>query len=435
MKRIDWKTLNGAAQCRALRRPERVGDAQRTRDVARMIEQIRADGDSTVRALTRRFDEVEIGDLQVSAEEFAAARSTIGIELKSALEDAHARIEVFHRAGMASDYAVETAPGVHCASLVRPIARVGLYVPAGSAPLPSTALMLGVPSALAGCGQRILCTPPRKDGSVDPLTLCAAEMCGIRKVFRIGGVQAIAAMALGTESVPACDKLFGPGNAWVTEAKQQVQASRAGVSIDMPAGPSEVMVIADSGARADWVAADLLAQAEHGPDSQVVLVTDSVELLNDVERSVALQLLALPRRVIAEAALQYARLIHVRDIAQALEVCNRYAPEHLLLQCADAHSMLAEVQNAGSVFVGNWTPESIGDYSSGTNHVLPTDGWARSLGGLSVASFQKRITVQTATREGLSQLAPTVLALAQAEGLMGHARAVSIRLETAAVMA
>ncbi len=430
MKRLEWSRLDEPQRRAALARPERTDGAALTLDVARVIEQVRADGDSTLRALSRRFDGVEIDRIEVQREEFDAADANVGTELKNALRDAHGRIDAFHRAGMQADYALQTAPGVWCERVARPIQSVGLYVPAGSAPLPSTALMLGVPSALAGCPQRILCTPPRDGARVDDLTLVAAAMCGITRVFRLGGAQAIAAMAFGTESVPRCDKLFGPGNAWVTEAKRQVSGLRDGVAIDMPAGPSEVLVIADSEANAAWIAADLLAQAEHGPDSQVMLVTDSAPLLDAVEQALSAQLAALPRSDIAAASLRHARAILVRDMEAALTVSNVYAPEHLLLHLADARSWLPRVVNAGSVFVGVWTPESLGDYASGTNHVLPTDGWARSVSGLSVAGFQRQMTVQTASAEGIKALAPCVVALARAEGLVAHARAVEVRLES-----
>ncbi len=428
MKRFVWKDLEENQRRIALARPALVDGAGLAADVARLLAQVRVDGDSTLRALRRRFEGIELDRIEVSAEEFAAAENNVGAELKQALRDAHARIDAFHRAGIGTDYAVETAPGVVCERVARPIGCVGLYVPAGSAPLPSTALMLGVPSALAGCPQRILCTPPRPDGSVDSLTLVAAALCGITRVFKLGGVQAIAAMAFGTESVPRCDKLFGPGNAWVTEAKRQVSALREGVAIDMAAGPSEVLVIADSRGNPEWIAADLLAQAEHGPDSQVLLVSDSSGLIDAVEQALRSRLDGLPRRDVAGLALNHARGVLVRDIAEAVEVSNTYAPEHLLLHLDDARQWLPAVENAGSVFLGRWTPESLGDYASGTNHVLPTDRWARCVSGLSVASFQRQMTVQTVTADGLRELAPCVILLANAEGLGAHARAVEVRL-------
>jgi histidinol dehydrogenase len=329
---------------------------------------------------------------------------------------------------MAAEFELETAPGVRCGRILRGIRRVGLYVPAGSAPLPSTALMLGVPAALAGCTDVILCTPPQRDGRADPAVLTAARLCGITRVFKLGGAQAIAAMALGTESVPACDKLFGPGNAWVTAAKQAACALPGGPAIDLPAGPSEVLVIADARADAVAVAADLLSQAEHGADSQVLLVTDDAALAEAVLAQLAPQLEALPRRATARQALAHARVILVDSLAQALAISNAYAPEHLILAVADPAAWLGRVQRAGSVFLGDFAPESLGDYCSGTNHVLPTNGAARAYSGVSVASFQTSISVQSVTAAGLATIGPCAVTLARAEGLEAHAQAVLRRL-------
>jgi histidinol dehydrogenase len=428
MKAIDWNGLDAGARQAALARPQLAQSANLAADVARLIAQVRADGDATLRALTRRFDGVELAQLQVSQAEFAHAEQGLAQELKDAIDAALARIECFHRAAMSAPVSVETAPGVRCERLPRAIDRVGLYVPAGSAPLPSTALMLGVPARLAQCPQVVLCSPPRADGACDPAVLFAAQRCGIRTVFKLGGAQAIAAMAYGTASVPKCDKLFGPGNAWVTEAKQQVAQDAAGAAIDMPAGPSEVLVIADAAADPGFVAADLLSQAEHGPDSQVILITDSATLREAVLAAVAAQLASLPRREVAAVALESSRAILVDSLASAFEVSNAYAPEHLILQLRDARAWLGLVRNAGSVFLGAWTPESVGDYCSGTNHVLPTYGHARAHSGVSVASFQKMITVQELSREGLSGIGPCAMTLARAEGLHAHERAVGLRL-------
>jgi histidinol dehydrogenase len=312
--------------------------------------------------------------------------------------------------------------------VLRPINRVGLYVPAGSAPLPSTALMLGVPARIAGCREVVLCSPARADGTCDEAVLFTAREVGVHRVFKLGGAQAIAAMAYGTESVPRCDKLFGPGNAWVTEAKLQVSADPDGAAIDMPAGPSEVLVIADAEANPVFVAADLLSQAEHGPDSQVILVSPSASLLDKVSTEVARQCAELPRGAIAEQALAQSRLIEVDSLKQALEVSNRYAPEHLILQTTGARDLLNGVESAGSVFVGAWTPESVGDYCSGSNHVLPTYGYARSYSGVSVASYQKQITVQELDPNGLRAIGPCAATLAAAEQLEAHRRAVTLRL-------
>ena len=428
MKRIDWNQLDAAGRREALARPALAQSANLRADVARVIAQVRADGDATLRALTRRFDGVELGDLRVSGSEFDAAIATLAPELKAAIDEAAARIEAFHRAAAPQPVVLETAPGVRCERMLRGIDRVGLYVPAGSAPLPSTALMLGVPARIAGCAQVVVCSPPRPDGSCDPAVLYAARRCGIEAVFKLGGAQAIAAMAYGTGSVPKCDKLFGPGNAWVTEAKQQVSLDAEGAAIDMPAGPSEVLVIADAHADPRFVAADLLSQAEHGPDSQVVLVTDAPAQIDAVLAAVAAQVAELPRRATAEKALASSRAIRVADLAQAFAVSNEYAPEHLIVQVREPRQWLSQVRNAGSVFLGAWTPESVGDYCSGTNHVLPTYGHARAYSGVSVASFQKAITVQQLTRTGLATIGPCAMTLARAEGLAAHERAVSLRL-------
>jgi histidinol dehydrogenase len=326
---------------------------------------------------------------------------------------------------------VDTATGVRCERILRPIQRVGLYVPAGSAPLPSTALMLGVPARLAGCPQVVLCTPPRADGSADPAVLVAARLCSIERVFKLGGAQAIAAMAYGTDSVPRCDKIFGPGNAYVTEAKRQVSMQSDGAAIDMPAGPSEVLVIADAGADPVFVAADLLSQAEHGPDSQVLLVSDDADLLERVAAEVEAQLARLSRRGIAQQALSASHAILVADLDDAFALSNAYAPEHLILALRDPRTWLGRVQAAGSVFLGDWAPEALGDYCSGTNHVLPTGGAARACSGVSVSSFQNAITVQQVDQAGIAAIGPTAVTLAEAEGLQAHAYAVQARLERA----
>ena len=428
MKIYDWNALDEAARHSVLARPAGGRHEHIQAAVARIIEQVRADGDASLRALTRRYDGCQLADLRVSAEEFAAAEAVVPHEVQRAIDEARARIECFHAAGKAQAYAVETAPGVRCERMLRPLDRVGLYVPAGSAPLPSTALMLGVPARLAGCPEVVLCTPPRAHGGVDPTVLVAAARCGIRRVFKLGGVQAIAAMAYGTESVPRCDKLFGPGNAYVTEAKLQVSMDPAGAAIDMPAGPSEALIVADANADAEWVAADLLSQAEHGADSQVLLLTDHDPLLVQVMQALERQLADLPRAEIARAALQHARLIRVADPQQAIDVSNRYAPEHLILNVANPREMLPAVRAAGSVFLGPYAAEALGDYCSGTNHVLPTYGAARAYSGVAVASFQRAITVQEVSRNGLALIGPCAITLARAEGLDAHARAVARRL-------
>lgn len=430
VQRLEWSQLDAAARARALQRATSATSSATAATVAEVLAEVRDRGDAAVVMFCERFDGVAPGDFEVSAAEFDAAIAAVPAALRAAMEQAASRIAAFHRAGMAGPYAVDTAPGVTCERIVRAIPRVGLYVPAGTAPLPSTALMLGVPARLAGCADTVLCTPPRADGTADPAVLVAARMTGIGRVFKLGGAQAIAAMAFGTETVPRCDKLFGPGNRYVTEAKQQV--AQAGIAaIDMPAGPSEVLVIADAGADAGFVAADLLSQAEHGPDSQVLLLSDSPALLSRVEAALAAQLAALPRRNTARAALAHSRLVEVATLEEAFEISNAYAPEHLILALREPRAWLDRVASAGSVFLGDWTPEALGDYCSGTNHVLPTNGAARAYSGVSVASFQTFISVQSATAEGIAGIGPCAVVLAEAEGLDAHANAVRLRLEAA----
>lgn len=431
MNILDWNRLDPGQQTLALTRPVQTVAVQTRDAVAGLIAQVRAGGDGALREITLRFDGVAPEAFEVTPAEFAAADQQVPAELRKAMEQAVERIEAFHRAGISDGYAVETAPGVLCEKIVRPIGRVGLYVPAGSAPLPSTALMLGVPAGLAGCREVVLCTPPRKDGSVDPTVLVAAKLTGVTRVFKLGGAQAIAAMAYGTESVPACDKLFGPGNSFVTEAKQQVAQSGA-AAIDMPAGPSEVLVIADAGAQPAFVAADLLSQAEHGPDSQVLLLSDSEALIADVQLEIERQLAELPRVEIARKALAQSRLIKVDELSEAFAISNRYAPEHLILALRQPRDWLDQVEAAGSVFLGDYTPEALGDYCSGTNHVLPTSGAARAYSGVSVASFQNFVSVQSASREGIGHIGGCALTIARAEGLDAHANAVALRMEAAA---
>jgi histidinol dehydrogenase len=429
---LDWSASDETERRASLQRPAQGARASLTETVQRIISQVRADGDSTLRALTRRFDGCELGSLAVSEAEFDAAEASVAPALKSAIERAIARLIAFHQAGAPTGYALDTAPGLRCERVVRPIERVGLYVPAGSAPLPSTAIMLGVPARIAGCPEVVLCTPPKPDGSVDATVLVAARLCGISRVLKLGGAQAVAAMAYGSESVPKCDKIFGPGNAFVTEAKLQVATDPEGAAIDMPAGPSEVLVIADAAASPEFVAADLLSQAEHGPDSQVLLLSDSRALLDAVAVELERQTAELPRREILAKALVHARLILTRDISEAIDISNRYAPEHLILQVDTPRQWLPRVSSAGSVFLGALAPEALGDYCSGTNHVLPTYGAARAYSGVSVASFVKLITVQEVSAEGLSTAGPDAAEMARAEGLIAHERAVTRRLATIA---
>ena len=427
-KRVDWNTLDEAAQAQLLTRPTRALTAGVRGRVEETMADVAARGDVALRVLTEHYDGVRLEAFEVDETERRTACAAVGPELRAAIDEAASRIEAFHRAGMPQPYALDTAPGVRCERVLRPISPVGLYVPAGSAPLPSTALMLAIPAQLAGCDGIVLCTPPRRDGSADPAVLVAAQYAPNARIFKLGGAQAIAAMSFGTGSVPRCEKLFGPGNAYVDEAKRQAAERPDGPAIDMPAGPSEVLVIADAGANPAFVAADLLSQAEHGPDSQVILLGDDDALLDAVAVEVERQLASLPRADIARRALQHSRLIRVADIAQAIALSNDYAPEHLILSVREPRAWLADVRNAGTVFMGDWTPESLGDYCSGSNHVLPTGGAARAWSGLSVSSFMKSLTVQTASRAGIGTIGPCAVTLAEAEGLHAHARAVQLRL-------
>lgn len=435
MKQLDWNELDEAARNAALARPTQSRSDDLAGGVARIIAAVRQRGDAALREFSATYDGCALDALEVSAAEFAAAEAALNPALKAAIDEAAARIGHYHRATAAQPVTVETAPGVQLQRIQRPIGQVGLYVPAGTAPLPSTALMLGVPARIAGCRHVVLCSPARADGSCDEAVLYAAKVTGVHQVFKLGGAQAIAAMAYGTASVPRCDKLFGPGNAWVTEAKLQVSVDSQGAAIDMPAGPSEVLVIADANANPVFVAADLLSQAEHGVDSQVILLSPSLAMLDRVAIEVERQSADLPRRDIVRQSLAQSRLIAVDSLAQAVAVSNRYAPEHLIVQVDDPRALLDGIESAGAIFLGPWAPESIGDYCSGSNHVLPTYGHARSYSGVSVASFQKQITVQDVSADGLRAIGPCTMTLAAAEQLEAHRRAVSLRLATLEVAA
>lgn len=385
-------------------------------------------GDEALREYGARFDGVQVADLQVSVAELQAAETLLSDSLKAAIQLAHSNIQKFHAAQRFAPIEVETQVGVRCWQVAKPIERVGLYIPGGSAPLFSTVLMLATPAQIAGCSEIVLCTPPAKDGTVHPAILYAAQVAGVSKVFKVGGAQAIAAMAHGTESVPRVDKIFGPGNQYVTAAKQL--AALSGVAIDMPAGPSEVEVIADASSHADFVAADLLSQAEHGTDSQAILVTDSESLLYAVEAEVELQLSMLPRQEIARQALEHSLLILVDSRQTMIELTNVYAPEHLVVATDTYDDVVEGVQHAGSVFLGKYSCESAGDYASGTNHTLPTNGYARAYSGLSLDSFCKKMTYQHLTAEGVRQIGPAVMAMAEAEALEAHRYAMQVRMDS-----
>ena len=395
--------------------------------VSPILKKVKNKGDKALRQFALEYDHVELQELAVSEAEIQAASEHVSDPLKEAIGVAKANIEKFHRAQRTKTLSVETMPGVRCQRRSVPIDKVGLYIPGGTAPLFSSVLMLGVPAMLAGCREIILCTPPDRKGSVHPAIVYTADLIGIRKMFKAGGAQAIAAMAYGTESIPRAYKIFGPGNQYVTVAKQLV--SRSGVAIDLPAGPSEVAVLADKTAHPDFVAADLLSQAEHGVDSQVVLVSTEATLVDQVQAALTQQLATLPRREMAEQALENSVAIVVRDLAEAYDLLNEYGAEHLIVATARPHDAIDHIVNAGSVFLGHYTPESAGDYASGTNHTLPTNGVAKAYSGVSLDSFVKKITYQEITPEGLQQLGPYVAVMAEAEELVAHQRAVSVRLE------
>ncbi|KAA1212433.1 histidinol dehydrogenase [Vibrio cholerae] len=425
MRTVVWQSLSEAQQESILERPAITEGANITAAVAQVISKVRSEGDAALFELTEKFDRVKPASLRVSREEMDAAAARLSETMKQALEQAYNNISKFHKAQKAQPIKVETMPGVVCEQVTRPINKVGLYIPGGSAPLPSTVLMLGVPAQIAGCRKVVLCSPPPIADEI----LYVAKLCNIDEVYNLGGGQAIAAMAYGTETVTKVDKIFGPGNAYVTEAKRQVSNDFRGAAIDMPAGPSEVLVIADETADADFIAADLLSQAEHGPDSQVVLVTPSPVLADQVTDAVQQQLKVLSRVSIAEKALASSLIIIAESLTQAVSISNYYGPEHLIVQTRNPRELVPLLDNAGSIFLGDWSPESVGDYASGTNHVLPTYGYTRTYSSLGLADFSKRMTVQELTADGLQLLAPTVVTMAEAEGLDAHKRAVTIRVE------
>ena len=395
--------------------------------VKEVFDEVATKGDKAVKQYTEQFDGVLIEDLQVPQKALDAAAEALSDELKKAMTQAKQNIEKFHRAQKTSKVELTTQAGVHCWQEKRPVEKVGLYIPGGSAPLFSTIMMLAIPAQIAGCQERILCTPPNEKGDVDPAILYAAQLCGITTVYRVGGIQAIAAMTLGTASIPKVYKIFGPGNQFVTAAKQW--ATKFQVAIDLPAGPSELLVAADATSNPNYVAADLLSQAEHGPDSQVVLVSTSSSLIEAVRKAIDIQLEQLPRKEIATQALENSKAILVASDAAAIDLINAYAPEHYIIMTENEQDYVDGVQNAGSVFIGAYTPESAGDYASGTNHTLPTNGYARQYSGVNLDSFMKAITFQKITDNGLQKLGPAIEIMATAEGLEAHKNAVSIRLK------
>jgi histidinol dehydrogenase len=415
--REDWSSL--------LARPA-LDNSILLAQVQNLMTVVKQDGDKAIRRFTAQFDGVQLDDPRVSATEIEEAIGLVPSGLKKAIEQAAANIRVFHEQQLTPATVVETMPGLRCWRKAVGIEKIGLYIPGGTAPLFSTILMLGIPASIAGCKEIILCSPPGKDGKLHPAILFAAQLVGITQIYKIGGVQAIAAMAYGTETIPQVYKIFGPGNQYVTCAKQLVQ--QEGIAIDMPAGPSEVCVLADDSANPCFIAADLLSQAEHGADSQVLLVTCSQSLIDAVEKEITTQLAVLPRKEMAAKALQNSKAVLLKDMDEGIDLVNTYAAEHLIIACANDEAIAEKIINAGSVFLGNYSPESVGDYASGTNHTLPTNGFAKAYSGVSVDSFVKKITYQKLSGPALENIAQTVTLMAEAEGLQAHANAVGIRL-------
>ena len=414
----DWPNL--------LARPEYDASPLQAK-VREILLAVKQRGDAAVTEYTLAFDKIAISNFKLSAAAFDAAEKALTPSLKTAIQLAKVNIEVFHQAQIQKEERIETMPGVWCWRKAVGIEKVGIYIPGGSAPLFSTVLMLGIPAKLAGCKEIILCTPPNEKGAIDPAIMYAASLVGVTAVYTIGGVQAIAALAYGTKSVPKVHKIFGPGNQYVTAAKQMIQ--QEGVAIDMPAGPSEVCVYADETSIASFVAADLLSQAEHGADSQVLFIASTIELVEEVQKEIEMQLTLLPRKDLAKKALENSKAVVLSTIEDAIAMINEYAPEHLILSINNAAQVAEKIINAGSIFIGNFSPESVGDYASGTNHTLPTNGFAKAYSGVSMDSFVKKITFQQLTERGLENIAPTVIEMATAEGLQAHSKAVELRME------
>jgi len=417
-KSQDWPSL--------LARPEYDASPLQAK-VREILLALKQRGDTAVAEYTLAFDKVALSNFKLSASVLEAAEKALTPSLKTAIQLAKVNIEVFHQAQIQKEERVETMPGVWCWRKAVGIEKVGIYIPGGSAPLFSTVLMLGIPAKLAGCKEIILCTPPNEKGAIDPAIIYAASLVGVTAVFAIGGVQAIGALAYGTKSVPKVHKIFGPGNQYVTAAKQMIQ--QEGVAIDMPAGPSEVCVYADETSIASFVAADLLSQAEHGADSQVLFIASTIELVEEVQKEIEIQLSLLPRKELAIKALENSKAIVLSNLEDAIAIINEYAPEHLILSVNNAAQVAEKIMNAGSIFIGNFSPESVGDYASGTNHTLPTNGFAKAYSGVSMYSFVKKITFQQLTERGLENIAPTVIEMATAEGLQAHSKAVELRMD------
>ena len=425
MRSVSWSELDAKARTGILRRPRSSSNPETRAIVASIISDVQHRGDEAVLDYSKRFDQFNGSEIRVAQQVLDKTVRSVSSEAREALEKARSTIQVFHQQQLQPDLLVETAPGVSCRLVTKPVDSVGLYIPGGTAPLVSSVLMMGVPAAIAGCRRVILCSPPPISNEI----IYAATMCGIEEIYQVGGAQAIAAMAYGTSSMPPVNKIFGPGNSYVTEAKRQVSMDPDGAGIDMVAGPTELMLIADVNAHPEFVAADLLAQAEHGADSQVILVSPSDRLISDVLLEIEKQVDLLPRNTIATAALAESIAIECRTLEDAIDIANSYAPEHLSIQADDAALLAENISSAGSIFLGDWSPESAGDYATGTNHVLPTHGSARFSSGLTVRDFQKTTTIQSLTKKGLQEIGRTIEVLASLEELEGHKRAVTIRLD------
>lgn len=426
---ISWSTLSALQQTETLARPAMADSQELRATVVDILAAVEQRGDAAVLEYTRRFDSPNASQLTLAVEKRDDLAARVSAEVKQAILTAFNNVKLFHQAQRPENITLTTTPGVVCEQRFAALEAVGLYIPGGSAPLPSTVLMLGVPALVAGCERKVLCTPPNSAQEIAPEIAFAAKCCQIEEIYLCGGAQAIGAMAFGTDTIAKVDKIFGPGNSFVTEAKQQVSQRADGAAIDMPAGPSEVLVLADRNADANFVAADLLSQAEHGPDSQAILVSDNDVLIEAVKRAVDSQLQALTRNSIASVAMQNARYIYTDTLAAAIDVSNQYAPEHLIVQCDNARDLLTKIKHAGSIFLGPWSPESAGDYASGTNHVLPTYGYARNYSSLGLLDFMRRYTIQELSEDGMRNLGPVIVKLANAEGLDAHRKAVSFRLE------
>ncbi len=430
MRRFVWKNLGEEARGLALARPQTISDNSLNAGVQEILSDVRQNGDEALNRLTQKFDDVVVDALELPKTDLKAAWDALPPSDQAVIERARRNIKLFHEAQIQGPIEVETEPGVVCQRISRAIETAGLYVPGGTAPLVSTLLMLAVPAQVAGVQNRIVVTPPSKDGRVNTTILAAAYRCDVSRLFVVGGAQAIAALAYGTETIPKCDKIYGPGNSWVAAAKSLVAQETGGPAIDLPAGPSEAMVVADNAADPIFVASDLLSQAEHDTVAQVVCVATSSKVAESIEAELEKQIAELPREKIARASLKHGRMIIAEERADIIDIINRYAPEHLVVQLRDPDTYVGAIRNAGSIFLGPWTPESVGDYASGTNHTLPTNGAARAYSGITLESFLKYMSVQKLTKQGLKRLGPAVERLAEMEGLEAHKRAVSLRLET-----